>query len=265
MFKLFSLRTLGGLALAALIGLPAVDLPEAAAQKKKPAYNDPTKKRAPAAKGALAAGKNLSLKADFIGLGRDAAAPPNDHPGVINVSGNITLEADGDSAIVTPPLWGSGGVWGSAIPAYFSPSTLFTQRGSIQLRGDITKTAGADATVTLKARAGVGFMNASAVAGSISATTNKLNVIIDADSDANHDGSVQIQQDARLFVTRLGAGEAVTHEVPKGRHAWIHVARGSASVNGERLDAGDGAAVSDAGALAIQGESEADVLVFDLA
>jgi redox-sensitive bicupin YhaK (pirin superfamily) len=79
------------------------------------------------------------------------------------------------------------------------------------------------------------------------------------------DGSVQIQQDARLFVTRLGAGEAVTHEVPKGRHAWIHVARGSASVNGERLDAGDGAAVSDAGALAIQGESEADVLVFDLA
>lgn len=78
-------------------------------------------------------------------------------------------------------------------------------------------------------------------------------------------GSVRIQQDARLFVTRLGAGEAVTHEVPKGRHAWIHVARGSVSVNGERLDAGDGAAVSDPGALAIRGEAEADVLVFDLA
>jgi Protein of unknown function (DUF1549)/Protein of unknown function (DUF1553) len=59
MFKLFSLRALGGLALAALVGLPAVDLSEASAQKKKAAY-DPTRKRAPAAKGTIAAGKKLT-------------------------------------------------------------------------------------------------------------------------------------------------------------------------------------------------------------
>jgi|GEM_PF-2394857 len=141
----------------------------------------------------LAAGKDLSLKADFIGLGRDSVPAPNDHPGVINVSGNITLEADGDSAITTPPTWGSSGVWGASIPSYFTPSALFTQRGSIQMRGDITKTAGADATATLKARAGVGFMNVGILAGSITSTSNKLNVVIDVDSDSNNDGSVQMQ------------------------------------------------------------------------
>src|SRR5215210_96325 len=59
MFKLFSLRALGGLALAALVGLPALDLSEASAQKKKAPY-DPTKKPAPAAKGTLAPGKKLT-------------------------------------------------------------------------------------------------------------------------------------------------------------------------------------------------------------
>jgi len=139
---------------------------------------------------ALAAGKNLSLKADHIALGMDTAGT---NIGTINVSGNITLEADGDNSITTPPLWDVGGVWGTSVPAYFSTSALFNQRGSIQVRGQITKTAGADATATLKARAGIGFMNVAANAGTITSSNSKLHVIVNADSDASNSGGVILQ------------------------------------------------------------------------
>jgi redox-sensitive bicupin YhaK (pirin superfamily) len=56
----------------------------------------------------------------------------------------------------------------------------------------------------------------------------------------------------------------VTHEVAPGRHAWIHVARGAATVNGTALAAGDAVSTSDPGALVLTGQG-AEVLVFDLA
>ena len=55
------------------------------------------------------------------------------------------------------------------------------------------------------------------------------------------------------------------HPLAPGRHAWVHVADGSATLNGKALGAGDGAAVSDEPALEIAGVTEAEVLVFDLA
>ena len=68
-----------------------------------------------------------------------------------------------------------------------------------------------------------------------------------------------------LLATLLEDGERVVHEVRPGRHAWIHVARGSADVGGERLAAGDAASTSDAGPVELVGRGSAEVLVFDLA
>jgi quercetin 2,3-dioxygenase len=50
-----------------------------------------------------------------------------------------------------------------------------------------------------------------------------------------------------------------------GRHAWVHVARGTVDLNGESLAEGDGAAVSGPGAVRLAGKGPAEVLVFDLA
>jgi hypothetical protein len=77
-------------------------------------------------------------------------------------------------------------------------------------------------------------------------------------------GSVTIHQDARLYATLLDGGQSVTHTIAPGRHAWVHVARGTANVNGTALGAGDAVSTSDAGTLPLSG-SGADVLVFDLA
>jgi len=79
------------------------------------------------------------------------------------------------------------------------------------------------------------------------------------------DGSLQVQQDMDLWVTLLEAGEGRTRALRPGRHAWVHVARGSASVNGKALGEGDGAAISGEDAVALTGQGPGEVLVFDLA
>ncbi len=84
-------------------------------------------------------------------------------------------------------------------------------------------------------------------------------------SKDGREGSIQVHQDMDLWVTRVGAGERRELALRPGRHAWVHVARGSVSVNGESLGAGDGAAISAEGKLALLGVTEAEVLVFDLA
>jgi quercetin 2,3-dioxygenase len=81
------------------------------------------------------------------------------------------------------------------------------------------------------------------------------------------EGSVTLHQDARLYAALLGDGERVRHEIAKRRHAWVHVARGELTLNGQPLRAGDGAAVSDEAALEIAGSGPgvAEMLLFDLA
>jgi quercetin 2,3-dioxygenase len=79
------------------------------------------------------------------------------------------------------------------------------------------------------------------------------------------DGSVTIHQDARLYVTLLAPGQNVAHELAKGRHAWLQVAKGAIELNGKAMAQGDGAAISDEPKLSIQGVEDAEVLLFDLA
>ena len=78
------------------------------------------------------------------------------------------------------------------------------------------------------------------------------------------DGSLTIHQDARVYATRLGAGQAVEHKLAPGRYAWVQVTRGALSVGGHRLEHGDGAAISDEPAVHLAGERDAEALLFDL-
>jgi redox-sensitive bicupin YhaK (pirin superfamily) len=75
------------------------------------------------------------------------------------------------------------------------------------------------------------------------------------------DGAVKIHQDVRLFATVLD-GQLLQYELRQDRFAWLQIARGSIELNGMKLEAGDGAAVSESGDLRISGVGEA--LLFDL-
>ncbi len=79
------------------------------------------------------------------------------------------------------------------------------------------------------------------------------------------DGAVTIHQDVALYATRLGPGRIVAHDLAPGRHAWVHVARGTAEVNGIEVAAGGGVAVSDEALVEVRALDSAEVLVFDLA
>jgi redox-sensitive bicupin YhaK (pirin superfamily) len=85
---------------------------------------------------------------------------------------------------------------------------------------------------------------------------------------AAHDGrdnALAIHQDVDIYAAILGPGQRVTHELRPGRHAWIQVASGALTLGGQRLAAGDGAAVSDEKFLEIAVIDNAEFLLFDLA
>ena len=79
------------------------------------------------------------------------------------------------------------------------------------------------------------------------------------------DGSLTIHQDATVYRARLAPGDEAVHELAPSRHAWVQVAKGEVDLNGVRLSAGDGAAVSREKSIRIRGAAEADALLFDLA
>ena len=93
-------------------------------------------------------------------------------------------------------------------------------------------------------------------------TRGKLRLIASRDG---RDGSLKVHQDTSLWLTTLKKGEAISHGLAPGRHAWLQVARGTIALNGQVLETGDGAAVSDELALTIEANDDSEVLLFDLA
>ena len=79
------------------------------------------------------------------------------------------------------------------------------------------------------------------------------------------EGSVTIHQDASVYASLLQDGDAVEFSVAPSRTAYLHVARGSVSLNGERLNAGDGAKIGAGHSLKLEGaEGNGEILLFDL-
>ena len=83
-------------------------------------------------------------------------------------------------------------------------------------------------------------------------------------SQDGRDGSVTIHSDAAVYAGVFAAGEHGALALAPGHHAWVHVARGTARVNGQELHAGDGAALSQEAAVQVDGVAAGEVLVFDL-
>lgn len=83
-------------------------------------------------------------------------------------------------------------------------------------------------------------------------------------SKSGRDGSFEIRQDADLYLARLKPGDSIAHTLKPQRHAWVQVAEGEVTLNGQTLREGDSAAISEERALTFQGKTAAQVLLFDL-
>jgi hypothetical protein len=63
----------------------------------------------------------------------------------------------------------------------------------------------------------------------------------------------------------MDGADEITHDLARGRRAYVHVARGRVRVNGEALQEGDALKISDEARVELAGASRAEVLLFDLA
>jgi redox-sensitive bicupin YhaK (pirin superfamily) len=84
-------------------------------------------------------------------------------------------------------------------------------------------------------------------------------------SEDGREGSVEVHQDISLFASIVDAGQEVERTMNEARYAWIQVARGSISVNGENAEQGDGVIVVGESSLKIKAQDDAEILLFDLA
>jgi hypothetical protein len=88
-------------------------------------------------------------------------------------------------------------------------------------------------------------------------------------SPGGEQGSVKIHADAKLLVTKLAPGESLPITMTEGRHGWLQMAKGAATLNGaqgvHQLRQGDGAGISNETGLTLEATEEAEVLLFDLA
>ena len=83
-------------------------------------------------------------------------------------------------------------------------------------------------------------------------------------SPDGRDGSIVLEQDARLSLARLRPGGAFTLEPEAGRGIWIQVLRGRVRVAGKALSAGDGLAAEEEARLDVSAADGAEVMVFNL-
>ena len=90
-------------------------------------------------------------------------------------------------------------------------------------------------------------------------TDRPLRAISGDDGDA-----VLVHQDAHVFVSRLNAGTAATHELDVGRGAYLYVIEGDASADGEPMVTGSAAQIVDEPAVEIRAAATSELILVDV-
>jgi redox-sensitive bicupin YhaK (pirin superfamily) len=83
-------------------------------------------------------------------------------------------------------------------------------------------------------------------------------------ASAGRDGAVTIHQDAAVYAALVDGAERISHPLRAGRRAYVHVARGTLTVNSQALAAGDALKVSGEPAVVLERGAAAEILLFDL-
>ena len=81
--------------------------------------------------------------------------------------------------------------------------------------------------------------------------------------DDQQNGALPIRQDARVLAATLTPGQSVEYALGVGRHAYLAVAKGEASVNGVPLSARDGAAIRDEANIRVEAGGNTEIVLVD--
>lgn len=91
--------------------------------------------------------------------------------------------------------------------------------------------------------------------------TKKLVHVISQDG---RDGSISINQDADLYISRLKAQDELDFKLRESRGAWIQVVKGDLTINGQSVKAGDALSFEKAETIQFKASADSEFLLFDL-
>jgi redox-sensitive bicupin YhaK (pirin superfamily) len=83
-------------------------------------------------------------------------------------------------------------------------------------------------------------------------------------SQEGEQGAVSLHQDVKLYAGLFDGEESASLSIGAARQAYVHLARGSLSINATPLQAGDALQISGGTTLQFHDGAAAEVLVFDL-
>jgi len=83
-------------------------------------------------------------------------------------------------------------------------------------------------------------------------------------SKNGREGSLTINQDADLYVIDLAKGNSYNYQIKPTRMLWVQIAKGTATLNSEALQQGDGAAITNETTVNFIASEKTEILLFDL-
>ena len=87
----------------------------------------------------------------------------------------------------------------------------------------------------------------------------------DGDVSEEEGGALPIRTDARIVGATLKAGESASYPLGASRRGYLVPASGEVEVNGVRLNARDGAAISDEATITVTAVNDAEIVLVDAA
>jgi quercetin 2,3-dioxygenase len=83
-------------------------------------------------------------------------------------------------------------------------------------------------------------------------------------SPESAEGGLNLHADVRIYHARLRAGSTAQQTIGSGRHGWLQILRGSIALAGDRLSAGDAAALTEIDLIDLESIEDSELLLFDL-
>lgn len=93
-------------------------------------------------------------------------------------------------------------------------------------------------------------------------TSGALPLLVSGRAEDADSGALFIHQDAAIYGGKIAAGTVIEHPIRAG--VYVLASSGSFTVNGARLNPGDGAEVTEESALRIVAETDAEILIIDV-
>jgi redox-sensitive bicupin YhaK (pirin superfamily) len=94
-------------------------------------------------------------------------------------------------------------------------------------------------------------------------TEDRTDTLLKAISGDGGD-AVLVHQDAHVFVSRLTSGTTVSQPVGEGHGIYVYVIEGDVTVNGEHLQTGDAAQLSDERELSLEAAANTELIAVDV-